>query len=166
LSDTPHVESKYADSRWPRQCTLGGFVCNDRKLTCVTTHFDFYADVQRRSALLVRQQINQISNNDPVLLAGDFNCTPDSACYAVFTDRNISHGLPFSNAFDPPPYAGTYHGFSGTGDAPPIDWILYRGGIEVHSTQVIEQSFNGFYPSDHFPLLAEFVWSNPMDAPA
>jgi endonuclease/exonuclease/phosphatase family metal-dependent hydrolase len=166
LSDTPHVESKYADSRWPRQCTLGRFVCDDRKLTCVTTHFDFNDDVQHRSALLVQQQINQVSKNDPVLLAGDFNCAPGSAGYAAFTDRNASPGPEFSNAFDPPPYAGTYHGFSGTGDAPPIDWILYRGEIEVHSALVIEQSFDGFYPSDHFPLLAEFVWSNPMNAPA
>ncbi|MGD9009869.1 MAG: endonuclease/exonuclease/phosphatase family protein [Desulfobacteraceae bacterium] len=165
LSDTPHIESKYADSRWPRQCTLGKFVCSDRKVTCVTTHFDFDADVQRRSALLIRQQINKISNNDPVLLAGDFNCAPGSACYTAFTDRNAAPGPEFSNAFDPPPYAGTYHGFSGTGDAPPIDWILYRGEIEIHGAQVIEQAFDGFYPSDHFPLLAEFVWPNPMDTP-
>lgn len=157
LSDTPHTESKYADSRWPRQCTLGRFVCDDRKLTCATTHFDFDDDVQRRSALLVRQQINQIGKNDPVVLAGDFNCAPGSAGYAVFTSRNTSHDLPFCNAFDPPPYSGTYHGFSGSGDTPPIDWILYRGEIEVHSAFVITQSFDGFYPSDHFPLLAEFV---------
>jgi endonuclease/exonuclease/phosphatase family metal-dependent hydrolase len=161
LSDTPHVESKYADSRWPRQCTLGRFQCNHRTLTCVTTHFDFSDEVQRRSALLVRRQINHISKNDPVLLAGDFNCAPNSACYAVFTDPDPSCGLPLSNAFDPPPYAGTYHGFSGTGDAPPIDWILYRGELEVHCARVIGESFDGFYPSDHFPLVAQFGWPTP-----
>jgi endonuclease/exonuclease/phosphatase family metal-dependent hydrolase len=166
LSETPHVESKYADSRWPRQCTMGGFDCDGRRLICATTHFDFDDHVQRRSARLVQQQINQISDKDPVLLAGDFNCAPGSPCYKAFTDQNESHGPQFNNAFDPPPYAGTYHGFSGTSEAPPIDWILYRGEIRVRSAQVIEQSFEGFYPSDHFPLLAEFVWPDPIDPPA
>ncbi len=161
LSETPHIESKYADSRWPRQSTLGSFDCDGRKLTCVTTHFDFDDDVQRRSALLVQQQINLISENDPVILAGDFNCAPGSACYAAFTDRKESHGPKFNNAFDPPPYAGTYHGFKGTSSTPPIDWILYRGDIHVSHAQVIAQSYGGFYPSDHFPLLAEFYWPLP-----
>jgi endonuclease/exonuclease/phosphatase family metal-dependent hydrolase len=161
ISETPHIESKYADSQWPRQCTIGRFVCHGRKLTCATTHFDFSNAVQHRSALLVQHQINQISEDDPVLLAGDFNCAPDSACYAAFTDRNKSPGLQFNNAFDPPPYAGTYHGFSGTSSTPPIDWILYRGNINVSHAQVIAQLYEGFYPSDHFPLLAEFLWFLP-----
>ncbi len=161
LSETPHVESKYADSRWPRQSTLGSFDCGGRTLTCVTTHFDFDNDVQRRSALLVQQQIDLISGNDPVILAGDFNCSPGSACYAVFTDQNEFYGPAFSNAFDPPPYAGTYHGFKGTSRNDPIDWILYRGDIQVSHTQVIEQAFGGYYPSDHFPLIAEFHWPLP-----
>ncbi len=158
LSDTPHVESKYNDSRWPRQCTLGRFSNPGRQLICTVTHFDFDDDVQRRSALLVQQQINKISNDQPVLLAGDFNCAPGSACYSAFIHHHDAPDRRFRNAFDPPPYAGTYHGFSGTSDSPPIDWILYRGNIRIQRAQVIAQPFGGFYPSDHFPLRAAFSW--------
>lgn len=44
-------------------------------------------------------------------------------------------------------------------DAPPIDWILYRGDLHVEYAQIVERSFDGVYPSDHFPLIAEFSWS-------
>jgi endonuclease/exonuclease/phosphatase family metal-dependent hydrolase len=159
LSDTPNMESKFALSRWPRQCTVGEFDCNDRRLTCAVTHFDFDDGVQQRSARLIRQQLIELGCQDPTLLAGDFNCSPGSACYAILTRRRGSADRPFSNVFDPPPYAGTYHGFSGTSDAPPIDWILYRGDLRVEHAQIIERSFNGLYPSDHFPLMAEFSWT-------
>jgi endonuclease/exonuclease/phosphatase family metal-dependent hydrolase len=37
-----------------------------------------------------------------------------------------------------------------------IDWILYRGDLEVLHHERIDYNVNGAYPSDHLPVLARF----------
>jgi endonuclease/exonuclease/phosphatase family metal-dependent hydrolase len=48
--------------------------------------------------------------------------------------------------------AGTMHAFTGEGRGR-IDWVLYRGDVEVESVEVITRNEDGLYPSDHFPVL-------------
>jgi endonuclease/exonuclease/phosphatase family metal-dependent hydrolase len=155
LSTTPHIPSRFADSRWPRQCTLGVFQYRDHILAVVNTHFDFSSAVQVRSARLIREQIGRHAAGHPIILMGDFNATPESDCYRVFTTDDNGH-IAFRNAFTPP-YEGTFHGFEGPqngGD--PIDWILYRGPLHVHDAKVVSQKFADVYPSDHYPLVVGF----------
>ncbi len=155
LSATPHVPSRFADSRWPRQGTLGVFQHRNHKLIVVNTHFDFSNEVQVRSARVIREQIGRHAHIRPIILMGDFNATPESACYRVFTTDDNGNGV-LRNAFTPP-YAGTFHGFEGpqNGGAP-IDWILYRGPLKVHEAKVVTEKFADVYPSDHYPLVARF----------
>jgi endonuclease/exonuclease/phosphatase family metal-dependent hydrolase len=155
LSSTPHTPSRFADSRWPRQCTLGVFQHRNHKLAVVNTHFDFASAVQVRSARLIREQIGRHAPVNPVILMGDFNATPESACYRVLTKDENGH-VALRNAFTPP-YAGTFHGFEGTqNEGAPIDWILYRGPLQVHEAKVVTEKFADVYPSDHYPLVAGF----------
>lgn len=158
LSTTPEVPSKFSQSRWPRQCTIGLFQKSQRQLLYVNTHFDFDPEVQRRSALLIQQRLLRHGQKWPTVLAGDFNAAPSSSCYETFTATQ-ERMVRFKNAFDPSAWKGTHHGFKGRCGAEPIDWILYRGNLTVQSTQVVTQRFKGFYPSDHFPLTATFSWS-------
>ncbi|MFW6054665.1 MAG: metal-dependent hydrolase, partial [Thermodesulfobacteriota bacterium] len=53
LSETPEVQSKFEQSRWPRQCTLGAFELENHRLLVLATHFDFDEDVQQYSAELL-----------------------------------------------------------------------------------------------------------------
>ena len=52
--------------------------------------------------------------------------------------------------------ADTFHGFRGKPRPGRIDWILYRG-MRPQSVETITANDGGRYPSDHFPVLAEFV---------
>jgi endonuclease/exonuclease/phosphatase family metal-dependent hydrolase len=157
LSTTPCKPSRFRHSRWPRQCTLGVFQCCRHQLVVVNTHFDFAAEVQIRSAELIRKRLRRHARKGPVILMGDFNATPASPCYAVFTSSNRGDGRPvLRNAFDAP-YMGTHHGFTGKSETDPIDWILYCGSLRVDQTVVVTQPFSGRYPSDHFPLVAHFT---------
>ena len=160
LSPTPDVPSQFSDSRWPRQCTIGLFERHQRRLICINTHFDFEAPVQRKSAKIILEQLSWLPVELPVVLMGDFNATPESDCHLILTGSGQEAALdgpPFRNVFGEP-YPGTFHGFSGepTGDC--IDWILYRGNITPVAWEVIRSTFNGLYPSDHFPVLAQFRW--------
>lgn len=156
LSTTPCKPSRFRNSRWPRQCTLGVFQCRRHQLVVVNTHFDFAAEVQIRSAELTRKRLRRHAGKGPIILMGDFNATPASPCYAVFTSNNRDGRPVLRNAFDAP-YMGTYHGFTGKSGADPIDWILYCGSLRVDQTVVVTQPFSGRYPSDHFPLVAHFT---------
>jgi endonuclease/exonuclease/phosphatase family metal-dependent hydrolase len=154
LSDTPDVPSQFSRSRWPRQCTMGTFRRNGRQVTVINTHFDFDADVQRRSALLICQRLASLAPTWPVILMGDLNAGPHSSCLAVLTDP----GTGFKSALCPLP-AGTHHCFTGKAEGEPIDWILFQGAVQVGQAEVIVSSYCGYYPSDHFPLTAEFAFS-------
>lgn len=160
LSPTPSIPSRFEKSRWPRQCTLGVFTNAGRRLIHINTHFDFDETVQVKSAGLIMQRLARLPIDTPAVLTGDFNASPFSACYEVFTGQNreaAGDGRYFKNIFLPP-YPGTYHGFTGNAEEDHIDWILYRDGITPHKSVVMRDTFRNRYPSDHFPLRAVFGW--------
>ena len=155
LSTTPERPSQFSGSRWPRQCTLGIFETSRFRLVVVNTHFDFTEEVQVRSARLIRRRLRRHAVREPIILMGDFNTTPHSACYAEFTVDKGDDGPVFKNVFNPP-FEGTHHGFTGVNRHPPIDWILYRGDLQVQRAVVDTRAFCGIFPSDHFPVFARF----------
>ena len=111
-----------------------------------------------QSAHIILRRLAAMPPGIPALFMGDFNASPDCPCYKVFTNpQGGPSGLVFRNAA-PLPRAGTYHGFSGTADGRVIDWILYRGNLAVNQFYVIQDAYQGFFPSDHFPLFAGFKW--------
>ena len=160
LSPTPMIPSRFRESRWPRQCTLGMFKKRDRRLICINTHFDFDAEVQVKSAAMIMEQLSMLPPELPAMIVGDFNATPLSPCHNVFTGQNHESNIEdlyLKNVFVKP-FPGTHHGFTGDKNGDHIDWILYRGRIISDNCEVIYGTFNGVYPSDHFPVFATFKW--------
>ncbi len=161
LSATPGIPSRFPDSRWPRQCTLGVFQCGSRRLACINTHFDFEDDVQVRSARIILERLAQLPPSQACLLLGDFNADPARPCYGVFTGGGPEAGAEGDPGFQnvcSPPFPATFHGFKGSHSGQHIDWILYRGGLTQETCRVIDDRFEGRYPSDHYPLRAIFHW--------
>ena len=159
LSDEPDKYSKFADSRWPRQCTIGLFEKGPRRLVFVNTHFDFDPQVQVKSARVIMDLLERFPSDAPAILVGDFNCPPSMPCRKVFTgldERSPESGGRFFKPVFREPFPGTFHKFTGQPGADQIDWILYRGDIAPRKGIVIRERFAGIYPSDHFPLYAEF----------
>jgi endonuclease/exonuclease/phosphatase family metal-dependent hydrolase len=159
LSHTPDIPSRFAESRWPRQCTIGIFERERRRLVAADTHLDFDEAVQEKSAELILARMGKVSDDLPTILMGDFNASPGSAAHRVFTESGGRAGgsaSGFSTVFDPP-YPGTHHDFSGASDGRHIDWILYRGGLRMETGEVCRFELDGAYPSDHFPVCAAFT---------
>jgi endonuclease/exonuclease/phosphatase family metal-dependent hydrolase len=171
LSPTPGIPSRFGQSRWPRQCTVGVFECGGRVLACVSTHFDFDKEIQLESARIIKRKLARLTPEMPIILMGDFNTPAGSACYLEFTGAGTDdiHASPregegsgpvltdFANPF-PPPFPGTHHGYTGSTHGDQIDWILYRGAIVPTDWGVIRHTVEGIYPSDHFPLYTLFRW--------
>ncbi|WP_321418332.1 endonuclease/exonuclease/phosphatase family protein [uncultured Desulfobacter sp.] len=150
LSHTPSIPSRLPGSRWPRQCVIGWFKKNDRYLLMANTHFDFTAEVQQKSAGLVMEFLQRFPKGVPQIITGDFNATPGAPAHHCFKSRG------FDLVLDGRPVT-TFHDFTGKETGLHIDWILYRNGLSPVSEKVIQDSFDGLFPSDHYPVWAAFI---------
>ncbi len=167
LSPTPDIPSRFRDSRWPRQCTVGMFQRGGDRVICINTHLDFDPAVQAASVRIILERISGLPAEVPVILFGDFNAKPGSACHRILTGNapeRPSGTRIFQDVFCRP-YPATYHGFTGKTDGDHIDWILYNGALAPTSCAAIQQVFDGRYPSDHYPLFATFDLSPGAPSP-
>lgn len=150
LSHTPGVESRLPGSKWPRQCVMGLFQYQGQQVIMGNTHFDFDEPVQRQSARLVVSFLDDFPADIPVIITGDFNSSPGSAAYQLFRSEGFFEV--FGTDHDT-----TYHGFNGGATCQHIDWILFRGPLEVMQRTVLTDNFGGRFPSDHYPVKARFT---------
>lgn len=156
LSETPSTYSMLPKSKWPRQFVIGLFEKACRSLVCANTHFDFDDSVQVRSAQIILNKLSHFSSETPVVLMGDFNNRPFSNAYMELTSPEKTENA-LTEIFQTAS-ACTHHAFTGECKGGHIDWILYRGPIRNIDKRVIVEKFEDKYPSDHFPVEAEFEW--------
>ena len=157
LSETPQVPSRSFGSAFPRQATLGLFEFKGRPLICIDTHFDFAPPAHMGAVRVIKEQLAAYDEKIPTILMGDFNATPEDACYQWLTGKQVNGetGLGFKETFKVP-YPKTHHRFTGKPSRGYIDWILYRGPLHLAECKVIQEPVDGTYPSDHFPVMAVF----------
>ena len=155
LSETPSIPSRSFGSRFPRQGTLGLFHMNNQGLVCIDTHFDFETPAQMGAARVIKQQLACFPKEIPAIVMGDFNATPESPCYQWFTGKEVDdeNGLNLKETYTAP-YPSTFHHFTGEPTGGYIDWILYRGPLELKACEVLQEPVDGIYPSDHYPVRA------------
>ena len=149
LSETPDKPGSIgAGLLMPRMVTWAKF--HDRRsgkdFYYYDTHFPYRdgeeAEATReRCAEQIRQRLARLPDSVPVILTGDFNTTPDSRTHASLTE--VLHDARF-------------HDFTGHATKR-IDWILYRG-LEADDVRTITTHEGKVYPSDHFPVVADFRW--------
>ncbi len=155
LSDTPDVPSRMPESKWPRQCVMGEFARGNARVVCTNTHFDFDTRAQVKSAAILLDRLETFASaGAPTVITGDFNAGPGSRCHTAFTDPALV-SPPFSDVFADS-RTGTYHGFTGKPLSERIDWILWRNMKGPVERNIIMESFDGIFPSDHFPVYAVF----------
>lgn len=124
----------------------------------VDNHFDHRSEkARRKGAELLLRTIAKFL--DPVIVAGDFNCGPDSATYRALTRGGLSDawetaaervtpGWATFNRWRPEPVEGPTR----------MDWILARPSrdcaVEIHQVGVNAYTEGGLTPSDHWPVQA------------
>ena len=104
---------------------------------------------------IICRQISAYQEHDPLptLLCGDFNAKPDSRSIKELADNgcgyenvrlyNLSEGI-----------GGTYHFYRGGEGSRSIDYIFASKDFQLSDFEVIRSSYDGLYPSDHYPLIA------------
>ncbi len=166
LSDTPDIiGSKGWDAALPRIATWVKLKDLETKTEFYffNTHFDHQGTIARiESAKLITRKISEIAGDNPVILGGDFNSfdyagpyqqivfwdNPDRLedCYKLATYGHLGPTTTYIS-FEPQFEEGHR-----------IDFLFVKGKVRVLHHVIIADHWDGFYPSDHLPILAEITF--------
>jgi len=157
LSGTPGQPGKPA---WDAACTrMVTWIClADQKLKdtlfVFNTHFDHIGVKARlESAGMLSHAADSLSGHHPAIITGDFNSTEKDAPYLVITSAGFNDSRAVSKSAPAGPEY-TYTGFDIKGKpGGRIDYIYVRNTKPVQSYLVRDDSSNGYYLSDHLPVM-------------
>lgn len=161
LSETPERPSKGWDAAWTRTATWVEFLDRQSGQTFFhfNTHLDNQGEVARlEGAGLLLDKIAHLREDRPVVVTGDFNCHPESPPYRLLTSE--ASPLRDTKTLSKTPHHGpsrTFTKFSLDAlktSAPPIDFIFVSSAFRVAKHATLSDSFDGYFPSDHFPVMA------------
>ena len=164
FSDTPTIPSKHWGNNYLRIVT----VVNFRELTTGKTfyvfnmHWDHESQLSRdKSAEMINNIIaNKVksagSKAIPIFVMGDFNATQENSAIQKLQQVSMLEDTMCKSVSSNSSGSGTFHNFSGKDNDSRIDYIFYRGNVELTEYRLIKDSHHGVYPSDHFPVSASF----------
>jgi endonuclease/exonuclease/phosphatase family metal-dependent hydrolase len=164
LSETPEFAgSRGWDAALPRVVTWGKL--RDRRTGAVfhlfNTHFDHRGEGARReSARLLLRKVAEIAGPEgPVVVSGDLNTTPESEPYRILTMGDGRRGtlVDALHASSCPHHGPTssWNAFKAIEPGRRIDFILVRPPVGVRQHGILSDTFDGRFPSDHLPVIAE-----------
>jgi len=163
LSPTPHIiGSKGWDAALPRIATWALLENNKngKKIMAINTHFDHVGQVARvESGRLILKKTQELAENIPLILTGDFNVGEDSDVYYSITHNEQ---FPIIDTFHSgAPHQGikyTWHNFAKikVNQCSKIDFIFVSPTIKVKNTFIPAESRkqDAFLMSDHNPVIA------------
>ncbi len=167
LSETPEIPgSKSWDTAITRLVTIVQLQDRESGAKCffLNTHLDHLGAVAReKGADLIKQQLGRLEGKLPVIVTGDFNCTPDQKPYAVMTapnNRNPAAKLVDTRSVSQQPPQGPDSTWSGFREVVPgrrIDFVFVGPGVEVRSHRTLGDRVQGRFPSDHLPVVVELA---------
>ena len=158
LSETPEVVGSLG---WDGACErIATWVVlrdrDGREFFFIDTHLDHVGQVARDEGVsLLMKRIETLSGGRPVILTGDFNSEPGSSVVAHVQKDGVLRDAKAIAA----QRSGTDWSFSDFGQIPEaerplLDYIFVSGEIEAVRYEVLPDTFDGGYVSDHAPVMA------------
>lgn len=172
LSETPEVPgSKSWDTACPRVCSYVFLKDRqaDRRICFANTHLDHWSAAARENGMkLILERLSGLSEGAPVVLTGDHNCRHGDAP-AITARTVLCDARDVAESPDPGP-RNTFHAFGKLAGDPRnlrIDFIYASSGTRVLDfvTHGDRRPGSDLYPSDHYPVSATLVLSNPTVQP-
>lgn len=161
LSETPEKPSKGWDAALNRIVTWAKFKdkVTNKTFYHFNTHFDHQGEMARlESANLLNDKVAEIADGTPALITGDLNFKPDSKGYKILTGgrKNYLFDAQKISKVDSSGSNITFNDFGKSlEEGNKIDYIFIKNNIEVNKHQIVSDTFDGRYPSDHMPVFAE-----------
>ncbi|WP_040483743.1 endonuclease/exonuclease/phosphatase family protein [Lyngbya aestuarii] len=163
LSQTPKLVGSVTrewENPVPRMVSWGVFegVGQDKPIIIFNTHFDYHSPRARElSAQLISDRLSQFNADEyRFIVTGDFNAEPDSFPRKTLL-KPLTNGVVLRDALASIDLDEqmTYHEFTGKGFAA-VDTIYYDSRLNLHQVSVDRTQIDHVWPSDHFPVIAQF----------
>lgn len=161
LAEKTDAPNKGWDAALPRICTWGLF--KDKRtgfeFFLFNAHFDHVGVVARKeSAKLIIKKAHELGNGVPMIITGDFNVDQHNESYRVLNESGeVTDAYALSSLKYAPTGTFTGFNFAKTGDSR-IDHIFLSKPFSVIRYGILTDSYQGKFPSDHFPVMAEIVY--------
>ncbi len=157
LSETPDEPSMGWDAECRRTATWALMKCRRTgdRFYFVNTHLDHAGAEARKNGLkLVIDKIAELNKDGyPVVLAGDFNMTPDNSNLAEL-DATMQSARKIAQKTD---NLGTYNNWGRKSDV--IDYIYVSGFTSVLEFQTVTKKYKDRkFISDHYPVSAILIF--------
>ncbi|MCL5281839.1 MAG: endonuclease/exonuclease/phosphatase family protein [Planctomycetes bacterium] len=171
LSDTPEVPGSITwGNACTRVCTWARFLpkSSGKPFYMVNTHLDHISQLSREKGIaLIMSRLSSRKHPDPIVLTGDFNSGENNAVVRYLRGERrlevVRNGAPenplplvdtFRLLHKDASAVGTAHSFKGGRSGNKIDYIFVTPGTEVLQADILHDSKDHRYPSDHFPITA------------
>jgi len=172
LSTTPEEDgSRSWGAAYPRIVTWAAFTDDPSPLSLVVanTHFDHdSARARRESARILGRRVDPLADSTPLAVVGDLNAPPRSSPYRHLVD---SDGPALRDALyeSARPHHGplaTFNGFDAqVQPGERIDYVFVRGPLTVQRHGTLTDRWNGHFPSDHCPVVADVSLPDEANRP-
>ena len=156
LSETPEQMSKDWGAACYRICSYVILETLDsgEQFVVFNTHLDHVSDEARIKGIgVVLDKIKQFGSL-PSIIMGDFNAEEDSVTYQNVTKDFLDAKYQTENTMS----GCTYQCFGEQLDNECIDYFMIsKTGIKVNEYRIVQDLYDGVYPSGHFPILMKFT---------
>jgi endonuclease/exonuclease/phosphatase family metal-dependent hydrolase len=133
----------------------------------LNTHWDHLSDTARRhSATLIRERLASVSPKDtPMIVMGDFNSQEDGLATKALLDANGSTPPRLYDTYrklhpERKKKEATFNGWNGKTAGSRIDFILATEQWKPLQATIDRTSYDGRWPSDHYPITATLKLTN------
>jgi endonuclease/exonuclease/phosphatase family metal-dependent hydrolase len=131
-----------------------------REIFVLNMHWDHISvPAREQSARLARTRLTDLAEGLPTIVMGDLNTPEDSKAVTELVGGNGAAGRRLIDSFrslhpERTDEESTFSAWNGRTDGSRIDFILHTDEFTPTAASIVRTSYNGFWPSDHYPVTA------------
>ncbi|WP_234573599.1 endonuclease/exonuclease/phosphatase family protein [Rhodohalobacter sp. 614A] len=159
LSENPQIPgSKSWDTSITRIVTWAKFkeAESGQEFYFFNTHFDHRGEQARiESAKVLVDHVKSIAGDTPVLITGDFNVNERTEAYAIMKEEESIHDARYlSETAHEGPTSSSNNWVEMRSPESRIDYVFVNDSIQVLTHKILDDRYEGHFPSDHLPVLS------------
>lgn len=131
-----------------------------REFVLLNMHWDHIdAPAREKSAALVRNRLATVAKDSPAIVTGDLNSPEDSTAFIALMGGGDATGRRLSDSYrelhrERSPNESTFDAWNGAIKGSRIDFILHTSEFASTAADIVRTSYDGRWPSDHYPVTA------------